>query len=226
MWNLSGYRLMPLYRHVLPFLAAGLVCTAPAMAGAPLLEVPPQVPEALGEGEKYTVEKRIAVQFALGTFTGNFEETTLDAVRKAVGVGEMQHQGDAGDSMYWLCYTAADAQVPQRLWVMSHGEMGGSDHGVTELIAALVPADTAPTLTCPALPAALRPLSVDQRLRLGMTRAELLQALGEPTKTEDEWLAYHHLGPMQQCLQEMGVVIVRMQGERVVLLNAVKITSG
>ena len=64
----------------------------------------------------------------MGDFYAEFERTTLDEIRQAVGAGEIAHQGDAGDGMYWLCYTNFDSKHSERIWVTSHGEMGGPDH--------------------------------------------------------------------------------------------------
>ena len=91
---------------------------------------PPPVDEHALERVGPTVVKRLATDFSLGAFAGRFEETRLGAVREAVGKGTIQHQGDAGASIYWLCYRRAQ----HRLWVVSHGEMGGPDHLVTEIV--------------------------------------------------------------------------------------------
>src|SRR3954470_17139081 len=75
---------------------------------------PPPVDEHAFERVPPTVVKRLATRFSLGAFAGRFEKTMLGAVRKAVGVGTIQHQGDAGGSIYWLCYRRAQ----HRLWVV------------------------------------------------------------------------------------------------------------
>ena len=68
---------------------------------------PPPVDEHAFEHVPPTVVKRLATRFSLGAFAGRFEKTTLGAVREAVGEGTIQHQGDAGGSLYWLCYRRA-----------------------------------------------------------------------------------------------------------------------
>jgi hypothetical protein len=73
---------------------------------------PPPVDEHAFERVPPTVAKRLATRFSLGAFAGRFEETPLGAVREAVGEGTIQHQGDAGASIYWLCYRRAQ----HRLW--------------------------------------------------------------------------------------------------------------
>ncbi len=72
-----------------------------------------------------------------GPLTITLETTTLAAIQQAFG-GAIKHRGDAGDSAYWLCYTAlgiqtasdaaAHADVPRIVLFVSNGEMGGSTH--------------------------------------------------------------------------------------------------
>src|ERR1700754_4305302 len=108
---------------------------------------PPPVDEHAFERLPPRVVKRLAPRFSLGAFAGRFEETRLGAVREAVGEGTIQHQGDAGGSIYWLCYRRAQ----HRLWVVS-GEMGGQHHRVTEIVEELTEKDTEASTDCAVLP--------------------------------------------------------------------------
>lgn len=54
----------------------------------------------------------------LGKLSVAFEKTALAEVLEAAPRGFIQHQGDAGDSIYWLCYTRAGADVAYRLWIV------------------------------------------------------------------------------------------------------------
>src|SRR5215218_8200611 len=51
---------------------------------------PPPADEHALERVRPTVVKRLATRFSLGKFAGRFEETSLGAVRKAVGEGTIQ----------------------------------------------------------------------------------------------------------------------------------------
>jgi hypothetical protein len=115
---------------------------------------PPPVDEHAFERVPPTVAKRLATRFSLGAFAGRFEETPLAAVREAVGEGIIQHQGDAGGSIYWLCYGRAQ----HRLWVVSSGEMGGPDHRVTEIVQELTEKDTDTSTDCAIIPEKFSPL--------------------------------------------------------------------
>src|SRR6188472_1803930 len=114
---------------------------------------PPPVDEHAFERVPPTVVKKLATRFSLGAFAGRFEETPLGAVRKAVGEGTIQHQGDAGGSIYWLCYRRAQ----HRLWVVSHGEMGGRDHLVTEIVEEFTEKDTETSTDCAIIPEKFAP---------------------------------------------------------------------
>ena len=210
-------------------LVAILGCTQPVFAApnagdnAPetIAQVsPPEVPIELFQGELYTVKKPIALQFTLGAFTGHFEGTTLDEVSKAANGGIIQHQGDAGTSMYWLCYTSPDKRAPQKLWIMSDGEMGGREHGVTEVITVPMPLNTEPTTVCPALPANMQAVSIDQAIKLGMKRANLIKMLGKPTKVQGDWLVFNHLGDVGNNFTELGIIVVRLLNDKVVFLSS------
>lgn len=88
--------------------------------------------------------------FSLGHSHVRFEQTTLGDIVSLVGAGAIAHQGDAGESLYWICYTIPEAQQSGRVWILADGEMGGPEHHITGLSAALLPQAT-PTADCPAL---------------------------------------------------------------------------
>lgn len=54
---------------------------------------------------KATMKSRPATGLGMGSLRVRLEKTTLDDVRRAASVGDIAHQGDAGESIYWLCYT-------------------------------------------------------------------------------------------------------------------------
>lgn len=91
----------------------------------------------------------------------DFERTSLSDVRNAVGVGHISRQGDAGDSVTWLCYTLPAAQGASRLWLTS-GEMGGGRY-ITEVSIRMSNAFT-PRPACPLLPKRFRAIEFDRSL--------------------------------------------------------------
>jgi hypothetical protein len=167
-----------------------------------------------------TVVKRLATRFSLGAFAGRFEETPLAAVREALGEGTIQHQGDAGGSIYWLCYRRAQ----HRLW-LSSGELGGPDHRVIEIVEELTEKDTKPSSDCPIIPEKFAPLILDGKLHLGMSRMEVVKALGPPSKSEAAQMVYSHKGKLAHGFDETAWLILRFREEKLVSMRGLKTTT-
>jgi hypothetical protein len=70
-----------------------------------------------------------ALRILVGGETLELERTTLSNLVKRFG-GSVHSWGDAGDSIYWVCYN--DAPTRRTLWFVSD-EMGGSDKAVMAL---------------------------------------------------------------------------------------------
>lgn len=182
---------------------------------------PPPVDEYPLERVPPTVEKRLATHFSLGAFAGQFEETPLGAVREAVGEGTIQHQGDAGGSIYWLCYRRAQ----HRLWIVSNGEMGGSDHRVTEIVEELTEKDTKTSTDCAITPEMFAPLVFDGKLHLGMSRTEVVTALGTPSKSEGAEMVYFHYRKLVDGFDETAWFILRFREQNLVSMRGGKTTT-
>jgi hypothetical protein len=182
---------------------------------------PPPFDEHALERVPPTVVKRLATRFSLGAFAGRFEETRLGAVRKAVGEGTIQHQGDAAGSIYWLCYQRAQ----HRLWVVSHGEMGGRDHRVTEIVEELTEKDAAASTDCAIIPEKFAPVVVDSNLHLGMSRQEVITALGPPSKSEAVQMVYSHEGKLADGFDETAWLILRFREDELVFMRGGKTTT-
>jgi hypothetical protein len=162
----------------------------------------------------------LATRFSLGAFAGRFEETPLGAVREAVGEGTIQHQGDAGGSIYWLCYRRAE----HRLW-LSSGEMGGPDHRVIEIVEELTGKDTETSTDCAIIPEKFAPLVFDGKLHLGMSRSEVVTALGPPSKSEAAQMVYSHAGKLADGFDETAWLILRFREEKLVSMRGGKTTT-
>jgi hypothetical protein len=181
---------------------------------------PPPFDEHAFERVPPTVVKRLATRFSLGAFAGRFEETPLGAVRKAVGEGTIQHQGDAAGSLHWLCYRHGQ----NRLWVTS-GELGGSDHRVTEIVEELTGKDTETPADCAIMPEKFAPLVFDGKLHLGMSRQEVVTALGPPSKSEAAQMVYSHHGKLADGFDETAWLILRFREEKLVSMRGGKTTT-
>lgn len=125
----------------------------------------------------------------MGTLFVRFEKTTLDDVRRAASAGGIAHQGDAGESAYWICYTSLGKTQVERIWVISHGEMGGPEHYVTDVSAEVLTNGSA-TADCPALSDNLKPLSLDNHLWLGASERAATRKLDAYSFRKGAWRSY------------------------------------
>jgi hypothetical protein len=182
---------------------------------------PPPVDEHAFERAPPTVVKRLATRFSLGAFAGRFEETPLGAVREAVGEGTIQHQGDAGGSIYWLCYRRAQ----HRLWVVSSGGIGGPDHLVTRIVEELTEKDTETSTDCAIIPEKFSPVVFDRKLHLGMSRQQVIKALGPASKSEAAEMVYSHQGKLANGFDETAWFFLRFREDKLVSMHGGKTTT-
>jgi hypothetical protein len=205
-------------------LIVSVVISGAAIAATP----PPWLPPS-AFSNNYTLQRKPVTHLKMGTLVVQLEETTLATVQKAIGHGTIEHQGDAGDSVYWLCYTIGDTKQNERIWVISHGEMGGSDHAVTGITAQFIAPTKAPD-ACPALPAAMRPLSFDSKVWLGQSETAALSALGKPSHTDNSWWSYAYRGLVPGKCEPDGYDILNwlafeIRQGRIVMIHAGQVTS-
>jgi len=138
---------------------------------------------------KATMTRSPATGLHMGRLLVQFERTTLDDVRRAASIGAIAHQGDAGESFYWLCYTSARLAQVERIWIIAHGEIGGPEHYVTDISAEALPHGDA-TGDCPALPSHLTPLSLANHLWVGASQRRVTSTLGRPSFRKAAWRIY------------------------------------
>ena len=138
---------------------------------------------------KATMKQSPVARLQMGALSIRFEKTTLADIRRAAAVGDIAHHGDAGESVYWLCYTNVGVKQIERIWIMAHGEMGGSEHDVTDVSAELLPSGSV-TKDCPALPKKLKPVVLDNSLWIGSSQERATSKLGAPSFRKDSWRSY------------------------------------
>lgn len=198
-----------------------LMCCGSAIAATP----PPALPFS-SISWKATAAEKAATGLRLGTYAIAFEETTLAGVRAAVESGELQHQGDAGESIYWLCYTIAGKE---RIWITAHGEMGGPEHAVTSVSGQEIKGVKI-NKDCPALPTRLQPVSLDKGLWLGTTEKEALKVLGPVSYSEGSWRSVDYQGKVPGNCDPGGFdltnwVLYKSEKDRLTTLIAGQVTS-
>ncbi len=191
---------------------------------------PPTFPEEITAPP--TLRFKPASRLTMGKFIARFEITTLSQVIKATGLGSISHQGDAGGSLYWLCYMIPSEETFQRVWIIAHGEMGGREHKITEVIATRLSADTKPSDACPDIPTLLQPMSLDRGIWIDSRVPQLIKALGQPSEFKNDWLVYLYEGTKPGKYQgklvqfdESSFLEMRVEIGKVTTLRAAKVTS-
>jgi hypothetical protein len=190
---------------------------------------PPQLPFS-DVSWKALSKAKPATHLKMGDLEVRFEETTLRAVSGTAGVGSMHHQGDAGESIYWLCYTVQGDAKAQRIWIVAHGEMGGLEHAVTMVTAQELPPTVQPTIDCPALPSTLQPLSLVPDVWLGIPESKASKVLGRPSYRKGPWRSFDYQGKVPgNCLPDgfdlMNWLVFRTVQGRIVEISAGQVTS-
>jgi hypothetical protein len=126
-------------------------------------------------------------EIRIGNFKAKFEKTTLGEILNSIGIGSIQHAGDAGESQYWLCYSLPR----QRIWLISHGEMGGPHHRLTQVHSITNVLISQGNDACPRIPTRFQSISMNFGW-LGTSRENLLKVLGQPSGSQDDRLIYYY----------------------------------
>jgi hypothetical protein len=164
----------------------------------------------------------------LGSFRIYFERTTLDEVLRAVGIGTIAQEGDGGEHQFWLCYTATHEGIRSRLWIISHGEMGGDSHVVTSFASALLDEES-PTPACPDLPTKMEPAGLEPVIWLQSSDEELEKYIGTPSYKDDTWRVYTFRtkipGKCEGGFDRLNWMTTKMKQGRIALIQAGQVTS-
>lgn len=169
---------------VAKFVLAGTF--TPAFAATP----PPAVSPGLLPHEA-TLRLAPSRGITMGSLPVRFEKTSLDEILNATRAGALAHQGDAGASVYWLCYTNLNDTVAERIWIISDGEMGGDRHLVTGVSAQRLP-DGRASAECPALPANRKPIALEHGVWLATSPRTVRRKLGAPSFKNAAWESYDY----------------------------------
>jgi hypothetical protein len=135
-----------------------------------------------------TVKKEMIASLKVADVTIELEQDTkLEAMQQRFG-GTIGAQGDASESLLWLCLHGSDKAGPWVLWLES-GEIDGPYVGGFEWLR--VPRSAQFDQRCAALPDTNR-VELPVNLRLGAAVAKVLQTLGQPTYRKGHVLVYEH----------------------------------
>ncbi len=193
-------------------LALGLWAGQAFAAPAPIAPPSPLI----GPDSQNWSHASFARHFAAGALKGDLGITFLSAVARQSG-GQVQSGGNSSaDAQQWLCYDLPVAH--QRIWLSVTDEMG--DGKSIDRVTAVPLTDRDPhSPACATLAKVTTPLVLDDGIKLGMTRAELTQRLGAPSKEASGWLVYR-ANPKINGASVITSLTVHIDGGRVVFLEA------
>ena len=162
-------------------------------------------------------------EIRLGRFVATFEATTLGEIRDALGVGSVEHTGDAGESLYWLCYSLPGQQIQLK----SHGEMGGPENRLSGVSATLVNAFREND-QCPMIPGQFQPVSFNFGW-IGVSQNDLIKALGRPSEIDGNRLIFQYERDIYEKRVVIGSSSGRVEGTavdgKIISLEAWHVTS-
>jgi len=143
------------------------------------------------------------------------DSTTFADVRRATGAGEPSRHGKGTEALDWLCFTLADAQPAQRVWLTSSELAGfGKIDGVTAVELGVGEKATA---ACPELPARFRPVRFEDGLWLGQLGGEQRKAMAVPAQGSSSWGGLYH-GTLAG-LDKVGAIAVEVRKARAVSIH-------
>jgi hypothetical protein len=181
------------------------------------------------ENWKATMKTMPSTGITMGSFRIQFEKTDLFEIRKALTIGDIAQKGDAGESVYWLCYTNKEPTRVERIWITASGEMGGSEHRVTGVIAELVE-DEKISSDCPLLPNKFKPVLLSSHIWLDATANQVNRKFGIPSYKNRAWQIFNYQGKSPGACEGGGFDVINslsIQSDkgRVRFLRAGQITS-
>ena len=134
--------------------------------------LPPVADESISKSDtSWRATSEPSEEFTMGALKAKFETRTLSEVMNATKVGAIQHAGDAGGSVCWLCYTSVASGYRARVWIEASGEMGGGpENRITAVAVRRLTNDRLPS-DCPRLPQQFEPLSFGNGIWLGAVKA-------------------------------------------------------
>lgn len=205
----------------------GVMVVVTALAKTP----PPSIPEAISEGKSsWRAASKPSEGLAMGKLRIQFEQTALSQIQGAVKAGIIQQQGDAAESVYWLCYTALADSYNVRIWIEASGEMGGPDHQVTSIAVQRIAGSRLPP-DCPNLPKQFLPLSLNNDVWLGASKEVVEKAFpsGLLQSGEHAFIGYKGKEPGDGSCDGgydlLNSLYLSFQGGVVVAINAGQVAS-
>lgn len=205
-------------RRIIGLCAALAFMAAPALVSQVRADAPFAPPTPLIDAGNVKPGPKVAAHtFTLNGVTGTLEKTTFDQVQKRFG-GEVEHQGDAGGSLSWLCYDLPAKHL--RVWLESD-ELHNHLHQISGISIWTVESP-ANSPRCPVV-TGKSSANVDG-IAPGQNVATLTARLGVPGLSKDSWSVYAHEAP-SGGYTESDRLVVNSENGRITHLQAWRTTA-
>lgn len=191
------------------------------------LQLPPNWFGGLPSAKTQTVAHPMFETMILGKLPVVFEKSRLADVAAEVSGSRIKHRGDAGESMYWLCYRFKENGIIGQLYVIAHGEMGGPEHRVGGVVLKNKISDEK---DCPELPSKLLPMNSGIGLGLGSRYEDFQLHLGNPGRRDGDralWMFERetHLRGSPETWTVLQSVEVEFREGKAAVLSLNQVTS-
>jgi hypothetical protein len=176
------------------------------------------------ENVKASVPKQMFSTFRLSGYDITLEETSMKIVEKRLG-GEIGAKGDAGDAVEWLCFHGAATEGAWVFWLES-GEIDGGSVGSFQWQRLSSREVFDPR--CHRLRGTASAIRLPLSLRLGVSKADVVKNLGEPTFADAGRLIYlheHESTIKGEPFTTSNIVVVHLRKGIVWAIQASKTTS-
>lgn len=195
------------------------------VVASPATPPPDDLPNQWAPSLKFMPAKSIR----FGHLIISFEKTTLASVIRNVGQGTFSHQGDAGGSVYWVCYIRQHRAANTIIWIQSSGEMGGAKHAITQVTARIEPKRNNIN-GCQKLPRNFGRISLNDQIWVGSATNRAIQLFGTPSVQKSDWQLFEYQGKTGKGCTPGGFditnwVSINVKHNMITAIDAGQITS-
>ena len=195
------------------------------VAASPATPPPDDLPNQWAPSLKFMPAKSIR----FGHLIISLEKTTLASVIRNVGQGTFSHQGDAGGSVYWVCYIKQHRAANTIIWIQSGGEMGGANHAITE-VTARIESKQNNINGCQKLSKNFGGISLNDQIWVGSAASRAVQLFGTPSVRKLDWQLFEYQGKTGKGCAPGGFdisnwVSIKVKHDMITVIDAGQITS-
>lgn len=163
------------------------ISIADAVSAQTIIWEPPSSDDPVLDNLKATGSTDILPTLHIANVYVVLDRTSFKNVQARLG-GTFGEEGDAANTIKWLCYYQRRSPMPWVIW-LTGGEITGPTIGGFRW--QYLPRSAPPDSRCTALPASGK-VALPAPLMLGQTRSKAISALGMPSESRPNALYYRH----------------------------------